>query len=104
MDIISDAYSFIGAEIKFYGHFEDYSIPDPKTKYSVDSNKLTQDEFLNLVYDYFTNKESINFAYGDDLKEQNACKRTIRNVAKNNKEECETLGKEWCDRQNFLSN
>ncbi len=92
------AHRIIGAEIKTYGHFDCYSIPNEKGHGISNTKDITLEEFLKLIIDYFDNKEKINYDYGDDLKEQNSTKRFIKSRITS---DCEELGRQWCNEQEW---
>ena len=92
------AYQIIGAEIKIYGHFDYYSIPNEKGRGIGNTKDVTLEEFLKMTFDYFDNKEKINYDYGDDLAEQNGNKRFIKSRITS---DCEELGRQWCNEQEW---
>lgn len=93
-----ESIQIIGAAIQVYGHFEVYTIPYGDGKSIVNEADVTKDEFLRLTYEYFTNKNRINYDYGDDLKHQNQVKKFIRDRIN-----CESLsiGDSWMKSRKF---
>lgn len=92
------AIEFIGAHIQVYGHFEVYAIPDENGVSISNETEITKDDFLRLTLEYFTDKTRINYNYGDDLKDQNAIKRFIKNRINS---DSLNLGVEWLNNHSF---
>lgn len=75
--MIKKAIEYIGANIQTYGHFDCYMIPESDGSAIYSLEKYTKEDFLALVYQYYTSKTLWNHDYGNDLKDQNCIKRFI---------------------------
>lgn len=90
LEINRRSVEIIGANIQIYGHFEAYQIPDNIGRSL--SCKVSLEYLLKYIDLYYNSKTSMNYDYGDNLKEQNAVKRFIIKRINNSSYD---VGVEW---------
>ena len=74
---IKQAIEIIGTNVKIYGHFKIYSVPNENQVGISNNEDMKIVDFLAKITNYYNNKKLLNLDYGDDLKDQNATKRFI---------------------------
>lgn len=93
------AIEIIGSNIEVYNHFECYSIPDKDGKGVICENKVTLEEFLELIYDYYHSKR-INYDYYTD-SELKDCQSKKSFIKKRITESSYRIGLEWVNSHVF---